>query len=238
MLARGYTPPSILGLGSTPFWHDFTPFWHVGVWCAPDWLKNTAGRRLFVVVVVRKDYVRRRNDQRPRPAQTWSVYILYVISIPQGLVRRLLHTMMRHYESRSWVLTPISCSSFAPRRLQITQTQKMRTATYKSYCSCGLPVKTLIDGIGWWPVAPTRHNQRRKLHHHKATINTTCLQPRAPEVNLFRSRNPSRHASSWRSRPTVVHHRLSAPRPWTRIFRYTITVPNSTHYSACNNSKQ
>ena len=37
---------------------------------------------------------------------------------------------------------------------------------------------------------------------------TTCLQSRGPEVNLFRSRNPSRHTESCRARPTVVHHRL------------------------------
>ena len=87
MLARGYTPPYLLSLGSTPCWHDFTPFRHVADWYAPDWLKNTAGWRLVQLVVVvarRKDYVPRRNDQRPGPAQTWSAY---VISIPQGLVR-------------------------------------------------------------------------------------------------------------------------------------------------------
>ena len=36
-----------------------TPLWHVAIWCAPDWLKNTAGWRLFQLVVVvarRKDY--------------------------------------------------------------------------------------------------------------------------------------------------------------------------------------
>ena len=34
------------------------------------------------------------------------------------------------------------------------------------------------------------------------------------EVNLLRSRNPSRHTASWRARPTVVHHhRPSAPVP-------------------------
>ena len=46
ILARGYTP-SLLSLGSTPFWHDFTPFRHVAGWRAPDRLKNTAGWRLF-----------------------------------------------------------------------------------------------------------------------------------------------------------------------------------------------
>ena len=48
-------------------------FLHVAIWCAPDWLKNTAGWRLFQLVVIvarRKDYVRRQTDQRPRPAQT------------------------------------------------------------------------------------------------------------------------------------------------------------------------
>ena len=47
MLAQGFTPPSLLPLGSPPFGHDFTPFWHVADWCAPDWLKNTADWRLF-----------------------------------------------------------------------------------------------------------------------------------------------------------------------------------------------
>ena len=60
MLARGYTPLSLLSLGSTPFvLHGLTPFWYVAIWCAPDWLKNTAGWRLFQLVVVvarRKDY--------------------------------------------------------------------------------------------------------------------------------------------------------------------------------------
>ena len=75
MLARGYTPPSLLSLGRTPSWHDFTPFWHLAIWCAPNSLKNTTGWRRFQLVVVvarRKDYVRRQTDQRPRPAQTWS----------------------------------------------------------------------------------------------------------------------------------------------------------------------
>ena len=35
--------------------------------------------------------------------------------------------------------------------------------------------------------------------------NATCLQSRAPEMNLFRSRNSSRHTASWRARPTVVY---------------------------------
>ena len=79
----------------------------------------------------------------------------------------------------------------------------MRTAIQKSCCSCSLPIETLIGGISWWPVAPTRENQQRRLHHHKAV--TTYPQLRAPEVNLFRSatRNPSRQASSWRARPTA-----------------------------------
>ena len=79
MLSRGYTQSSLPWLGDTSFWHDFTPFWHVAVWCAPDWAKNTAGWRLFQLVVVvarRKDYGPHRNGQRPRPAQTWSAYIL------------------------------------------------------------------------------------------------------------------------------------------------------------------
>ena len=86
---------------STKF--EKSPFWHVAGWCAPDWLTNTAGWRLFQLVVVvarrkdyvtsssswvvvarRKDYVPRRNNQRPRHAQTQSAY---VNSIPQGLVR-------------------------------------------------------------------------------------------------------------------------------------------------------
>ena len=106
-----------------------------------------------------------------------------------------------------------------PRRVQMTHIEMLRTGIYKSCCSCGLPIKTLIGGIGSWPAAPTRHNQRRKLsvHHHKATINTTCLQSRAPEGNLFRSRNPSRHASSWRARPTeyctIVGCRRPVPEP-------------------------
>ena len=72
MLARGHTPPSLPSLGSPPFWYDFTPFWHVADWGAPDWLKKVADGQLFhlVVVVQRKDYAPRRNDQRPRPAQT------------------------------------------------------------------------------------------------------------------------------------------------------------------------
>ena len=50
MHTRGYTPPSLLGLGSPPFWH-------VAKSCASEWLKNTAGGRLFQLVVVarRKD---------------------------------------------------------------------------------------------------------------------------------------------------------------------------------------
>ena len=71
-----------------------------------------------------------------------------------------------------------------------------------------------------WPCNQRHNHQRRKLNHHKAT--TTYLQSRAPEVNLFRSRSPSRFTSSWRvPRTVVVHYRLSAPRPWTRICRHT-----------------
>ena len=43
VLAREYTPPSLVSLGSTPFWH-------VADWCASDWLKNTASWRLFMLV--------------------------------------------------------------------------------------------------------------------------------------------------------------------------------------------
>ena len=105
----------------------------------------------------------------------------------------------------------------------------MRTTIYKSCYSCGLPIKTLIGGIGWWPVAPTRHNRRRKLHHHKAST-TTCLQSRAPEVNLFRSRNPSRH-TSWRARPTIVHHRSAVGAPNLNSYLPPYAIPNYTHYS-------
>ena len=52
MLTRGYTPPSLLSLGKSPLLYDFTPFWHIVDWCAPDWLKNTAGGRLFQLVVL------------------------------------------------------------------------------------------------------------------------------------------------------------------------------------------
>ena len=45
MLARGYTP-RLYEVWEVPL------FWHVGVWCAPDRLKNTAGWRLFQLVVV------------------------------------------------------------------------------------------------------------------------------------------------------------------------------------------
>ena len=38
----------------------------------------------------------------------------------------------------------------------------------------------LIGGIGWWPVAPTRHNQRRKLHHHKETTVVPSVCSREP----------------------------------------------------------
>ena len=62
MLTLGYTPSSLQGLGSLTFCNDFASFWHVAGWCAPDWLKNTAGGRLFQLVVVvarRKEYVPR-----------------------------------------------------------------------------------------------------------------------------------------------------------------------------------
>ena len=117
MLAWGYTPRSILSLGSTPFWH-------VAIWCAPDWLKTIAGWRLFQLVVVvarRKDCVRRQTDQRPRPARTWSAY---VIDIPQGLVRWLLHTLpwwdMMSRPGRGW----LPCHALMqPRRLHDLRTQ-------------------------------------------------------------------------------------------------------------------
>ena len=61
-----------------------------------------------------------------------------------------------------------------PRRFQIAQTQIMRTAASR-VTRVAIPIKTLVGGISWWPVPPTRHSQRRKLYHHdKAT--TTSLQ--------------------------------------------------------------
>ena len=81
MFARGDTPPSLLNLESTPFWRDFTPFWHVAVWCAPDWLTNTVGWRLFQLVGVvarRKDYGPHRTANGPDPLKRdqhrWSFY--------------------------------------------------------------------------------------------------------------------------------------------------------------------
>ena len=53
-LPKGIPRRLLLGEGSLPFWYDFTPFWHVADWCAPDWLKNTAGGRLFQLVIVVK----------------------------------------------------------------------------------------------------------------------------------------------------------------------------------------
>ena len=88
------------------------------------------------------------------------------------------------------------------------------------------PSNRNIGGIGWWPVAPTRHDQRRKLHH-KAT--TTCLQSRAPEMNLFRSQNLSRRTSSWRAR-TIGCRRPVPVLVFIAIHGYV--VPNFTHYSA------
>ena len=52
MLMRVHTPRSLLSWGSPPFWYEFTPFWHVTDCCAPDRPKNTAGGRLFQLVVV------------------------------------------------------------------------------------------------------------------------------------------------------------------------------------------
>ena len=51
-----------------PFWYDIPPFLARCELVCPDWLKNTAGGRLFQLVVIvarRKDYVPHRNDQRP-----------------------------------------------------------------------------------------------------------------------------------------------------------------------------
>ena len=73
-------PSVVTNFGSPPFWHDFNPFWHVAVWCAPECLENTAGGRLFQLVVVvarRKDYVPRRNngpDPLKRDQYTSSAY--------------------------------------------------------------------------------------------------------------------------------------------------------------------
>ena len=69
-------------------------------------------------------------------------------------------------------LTPISCSRVAPSAPENADTDN--EDNYKSCYSCGSPIETLVGGNGWWPIAPTRDNQRRKLHH-KATI-TTCVQ--------------------------------------------------------------
>ena len=93
--ARVY-PSVCTKFGKSPLLARFYPFLaRFGV------LRNVSKTRLFQLVVVvprRKDYVPCRNDQRPRPVWTWSAY---VISIPQGKVPWLLHTMMRHDESRS-----------------------------------------------------------------------------------------------------------------------------------------
>ena len=94
MLARGYTPPSLLSLRSTPCWH-------VAIWYAPDWLKNTARWWLFQLVIYWHDekttsIVKTTNGpdllKRDQHTSTSS-------AIPQGLVWWLLHTMMRHDES-------------------------------------------------------------------------------------------------------------------------------------------
>ena len=111
------------------------------------------------------------------------------------------------------VLTPISCSSHtAP-----SAPYNADTDSEDSY----IQVMFLV-----WP-SNQRQNQRRKLHHHKAT--TTCMQSKTPEVNLFRSRNPSRH-TSWRARPaTVVHSLLSwaVGAPSLKSYLSPYTKPNS-----------
>ena len=117
MLTRGYTPPSLLSLGSTPFWcDDFTPLWHVADWYAPDWLKNTAGWRLFqlVVVVARRKTIRPTSNRPTAHTRSNVIIIRDEHTGELGSVITAYRTMIRHYESsRSWV-TPMSCSHVAP----------------------------------------------------------------------------------------------------------------------------
>ena len=61
MLTRGVIPPSLPSLGRPPLWYAFTTFRHVADWRVPDWLTNTAGGRLFQLVVV----VARRKKTTP-----------------------------------------------------------------------------------------------------------------------------------------------------------------------------
>ena len=94
-----------------------TPLWHVAIWCAPDWLKNTAGWRLFQLVVVvarRKDNVRRQTDQRPRPAQTNVISIIRDQHITRLGSVITAYTMMRHDESSRSRVTSMSRSHAAP----------------------------------------------------------------------------------------------------------------------------
>ena len=141
MLTRGYTPPSLLSLGNPRFWCDFPPFWHVADWCAPDWLKNTARGRLFQLVVVvarRKDYVPRRNDQRSRPAQTWSAYVITNQHTPE------LGSVITAYHDETWFQV-VSDSHLSrvleqSRRFQIPQTHTMRTT---SVTRVALPISSV-----------------------------------------------------------------------------------------------
>ena len=136
-----------------------------------------------------------------------------VISIPQGLFRWLLHTMMRHDVSRSWVLTPISCSS----RTAPSAPDNADTDNEDSYIQIGLLVWPSNQNIDWWHwlVACGPHAKQPTTQALPSQGNYHMSAGREPV-----SRNPSRDTSSWH-RPIVVNHRLSAPRPWTRIYRHT-----------------
>ena len=147
MFTRGYTPPSLLNLGSPPFWCDFPPFWHVVDWCTPDWLQNTAGGGLFqlaVVVVRRKDYVPRRNDQRARSAQTWSVisirdqHTTELGSVTTAYIPWWEMTSLRRE------LTPVSC--FRAARSAPDNAGTDNENKYKSCYSSG----PSNQDIGWW----------------------------------------------------------------------------------------
>ena len=226
MLARGYTPPSLLSLGSTtlrfgaPRTGSKTP--PVGDCSARGCCGTT--KRL------------RPTSKRPTAQTRSNVMSIHVWSA----FHRLGSVITAYHDETWWVVQVVGDShvmlhaapSVPKFKNADTDTSGGQLYVYKSCYS--LLVWVSNQNIDWWHwlVACCPHTTQPTTQASPPTQgNYHQFVIGSPEVNLRRSRNLSRHTVSWRARPTIVHHRLSAPRPWTRTYRHTrYTIPNFTHY--------
>ena len=133
-------------------------------------------------------------------------------------------------ESRSWVLTPISCSSreapSTPDNADTDNEDSYCYSTYKSWCSCGLPINGTTNEASF-----TTTRQLPPVWSRER------LNSRSEPVSLAKS--IASYIILTSSFNMVVHYpnRLLAPCPWIRIYRHT-QYQTSHNSSVSNNTKQ